>query len=152
VLGSAPACSARLPTLPVACDWPLLVSCGCLRVTVAQLPALLGTQPPAGRGARPLPPYPVAQPPPSRCLRRTPHANKPPFSQQQGDVCAETACCKHLFKVSQIFQRYVASVSYGRCKNRLGCRTCCNVVHVGCKLMFSIFHLFFSMYVANIFI
>ena len=32
--------------------------------------------------------------------------------------CAESACCKHMFQVFHICQRYVASVSYGCCKSR----------------------------------
>jgi hypothetical protein len=31
-----------------------------------------------------------------------------------------------MFQVFQMFQRYVSSVSYGYCKSRLGCCTCCN--------------------------
>jgi hypothetical protein len=41
------------------------------------------------------------------------------------DVCAKTACCKHLFQVFEIFQRYVASVSHDVAISRLGCCTCC---------------------------
>ena len=38
---------------------------------------------------------------------------------------AESACCKRMFQVFQIFQKYVASVSYGCCKSRLGYCICC---------------------------
>jgi hypothetical protein len=38
--------------------------------------------------------------------------------------CAESACCKRVFQVLQMFQRYVASVSYVCCKNRSGCCNC----------------------------
>jgi hypothetical protein len=37
------------------------------------------------------------------------------LSKQQVDLAPESACCKRLF---QMFQRYVASVSYGCCKSR----------------------------------
>jgi hypothetical protein len=40
-----------------------------------------------------------------------------------------------MFQVFQLFQRYVARVSYGCCKSRLGCCICCN----GCTLMLQIF-------------
>ena len=40
--------------------------------------------------------------------------------------CAESTCCKLMFQVFQMFQRYVASVLYRCCKNRPGCCTCCN--------------------------
>jgi hypothetical protein len=36
---------------------------------------------------------------------------------------AGSACCNYLF---QMFQRYVASVSYGCCKSRSWCYICCN--------------------------
>jgi hypothetical protein len=52
--------------------------------------------------------------------------DEPPFSSKQQDVVLESACCKLLCKVFQIFQRYVASISYGCCKNRLRCCICCN--------------------------
>jgi hypothetical protein len=40
--------------------------------------------------------------------------------------CAENACCKRMFQVFQMFQRYVAIVSYECCKSRLKCCICCN--------------------------
>jgi hypothetical protein len=50
------------------------------------------------------------------------------FPQPTEDTTAgRSACCKHMFQVFQIFQRYVASVSDGCCKSRSGCCTCCNV-------------------------
>jgi hypothetical protein len=49
--------------------------------------------------------------------------------KQQGVVRAETTCCKHLFQVFQLFQRYVASVLYRYCKADW------DVVHVA--MMFS---------------
>jgi hypothetical protein len=39
-------------------------------------------------------------------------ANEPPFVKQQGDACTETECCKRIFRVFQMFQRYVANVLY----------------------------------------
>ncbi|XP_066311239.1 uncharacterized protein [Miscanthus floridulus] len=42
---------------------------------------------------------------------------------------------KRMFQVFQLFQRYVARVSYGYCKSRLGCCLCCN----GCTLMLQTF-------------
>jgi hypothetical protein len=44
---------------------------------------------PVRRGARPLPPCPIAQPLLSHCLWRTSYADEPPFPKQQGDVCDE---------------------------------------------------------------
>jgi hypothetical protein len=49
-------------------------------------------------------------------------------SKQQGDIALKNACCKLMF---QVFQMYVASVLYGRCKSRSGCCICRN----GCTLM-----------------
>ena len=48
--------------------------------------------------------------------------DEPPFVRAEVDIALENACYKCLF---QLFQRYVASVSYGCCKNRSGCCTCC---------------------------
>jgi hypothetical protein len=60
-------------------------------------------------------------------------------------------CCKHMFQVFRIFQRYVASVSYGCCKSRSRCCICCNgntcmlqtsvlnvsfIFHVSCKCVY----------------
>jgi hypothetical protein len=39
---------------------------------------------------------------------------------------AKSACCKHMFQVFQMLQRYVANFLCGCCKSRLGCCTCCN--------------------------
>ena len=57
--------------------------------------------------------------------------NEPPFSQAASRCCAESACCKRMFQVFQMFQRYVSSVSYGCCKSRSGYHICCN----GCTRM-----------------
>ena len=38
-------------------------------------------------------------------------------SKQQDDICAESAFCKHIFQVFQMFHRYVASVLYRCCKS-----------------------------------
>jgi hypothetical protein len=64
-------------------------------------------------GVRPLPPYPVPQPPPSCCLqaplghylRRTSRVNEPPFSQEASRClrCAKSVCCKRIFQVFQMF-------------------------------------------------
>ena len=71
-------CNARLPAPGFSARMP---TCA---------PTLPGAQPPASRGARllppcpgarPLPPCPAARPPSRRCLRRTPHADEPPFSK-----------------------------------------------------------------------
>jgi hypothetical protein len=62
---------------------------------------------------------------------RTPHTDEDPFSQGARRCCAETACCKHLFHVFQMFQQSVASASYECCKSISGCSTCCN----GCARM-----------------
>jgi hypothetical protein len=43
----------------------------------------------------------------------------------------ESACCKRMFQVFQMFQRYVASISYGCCKSRSRCCICFN----GCTHM-----------------
>jgi hypothetical protein len=53
------------------------------------------------------------------------------LSKQQVDVVLENICCKCLFQVFWIFQRYIASVSYGCCKNKSRCCICCN----GCTRM-----------------
>jgi hypothetical protein len=47
-------------------------------------------------------------------------------SKQQGDFYAESTCCNYIFQVFQVFQRYIASVSYRCCKSRSGCCICCN--------------------------
>jgi hypothetical protein len=45
--------------------------------------------------------------------------DEPPFlSKQRVDVALESACYRRLFQVFHMFQRYVASVSYGCCKSR----------------------------------
>jgi hypothetical protein len=41
-------------------------------------------------------------------------------------VFVESVCCKRMFRVFQMFQRYVASISDGCCKNRSGCCIYCN--------------------------
>jgi hypothetical protein len=41
-----------------------------------------------------------------------PHTDKPPFAKQQGYVCTERAHCKHMFRVFQVFQLYVASALF----------------------------------------
>jgi hypothetical protein len=38
----------------------------------------------------------------------------------------KNTCCKRMFQVFQMFQRYVASVSDEYCKSRSGCFICCN--------------------------
>jgi hypothetical protein len=43
----------------------------------------------------------------------------------------ESACCKSMFHVFQLFQRYVVNVLYRCCKSRSGCCICCN----SCTLM-----------------
>jgi hypothetical protein len=48
-----------------------------------------------------------------------------------------------MFQVPQMFHRYVATVSYGCCKSRLGRCMCCNGWTVCCKFLFLMFHLFF---------
>jgi hypothetical protein len=42
----------------------------------------------------------------------------------------ESVCCKCMFEVFQMFQRYVASVSYGCCKSRSECCIYCKVFHM----------------------
>jgi hypothetical protein len=42
---------------------------------------------------------------------------------------AKSSCCKRMFQLFQIFQRYVASISYECCKSRSGCCTC----YICCK-------------------
>jgi hypothetical protein len=54
-------------------------------------------------------------------------------SKQQIDIVFESECCKSMFRVFQMFQRYVASVSYGCCKNRSGCFVCYNDCTLICK-------------------
>jgi hypothetical protein len=47
--------------------------------------------------------------------------------KQQRRCYAESVCCKRMFQVFQMFQRYVASVLYGCCKSRSEyCILCCN--------------------------
>jgi hypothetical protein len=46
-------------------------------------------------------------------------------------VIVSEACCKRMFRVFQMFQRNVASVSVGCCKSKSGRYTCCN----GCTRM-----------------
>jgi hypothetical protein len=53
-------------------------------------------------------------------------------SKTASRCCAKSACCKHMFQVFNMLQRYVSSVSYECCKSRLGCCICCN----GCTCMF----------------
>jgi hypothetical protein len=111
---------------------------------------LSATGPPR-RGARLLPPCLVAQPPPSRCLqalsgrclRRIPHVDEPPFSQQQGDVCAKLHASSVCFKcficfrcMLQVFHTDVAKVDRDVAHVAMDVRVCC-------KLLFSMFHLFF---------
>jgi hypothetical protein len=50
--------------------------------------------------------------------------DEPPSSKQQGDIVLESVGCKHMFRVFQMFQRCVASVSHRCCKSRLRCCTC----------------------------
>jgi hypothetical protein len=63
---------------------------------------------------------------PRRCLWWTPHVDEPPFSQATRRCCAESACCKHMFQLFFMFQKYAASVLYGCCKSRSGCCICCS--------------------------
>jgi hypothetical protein len=65
--------------------------------------------------------------------------DEPLFSQAAQRCCTEIACCKHMFQIFRMFQRYVASVRSGCCKNRSGCCICCNGVHVCCGLLFPMF-------------
>jgi hypothetical protein len=48
------------------------------------------------------------------------------FSTQPATRVLRLTCCKRMFKVFQIFQKYVASVSYGCCKSRSECCICWN--------------------------
>jgi hypothetical protein len=66
------------------------------------------------------------------------HANielrvdEPPFSsKQQIDVVLESACCKRLFQVFQMFLSYITCVSYECYKHRSRCYISCN----GCLRM-----------------
>jgi hypothetical protein len=59
---------------------------------------------------------------------------------------------QRLFQVFQMFQGYVASVSYGVAKVDRDVVYVVMVVHVYCKLLFLMFHLFFQMYVTSVFI
>jgi hypothetical protein len=67
--------------------------------------------------------------------------DEPPFSSKQRvDVALESACYKHLF---QVFQRYVASVSYGFANVDRDVVYIAMVVHVRCKLLLPMFYMFF---------
>jgi hypothetical protein len=55
-------------------------------------------------------------------------------------------------QVFQMFQRYVASVSYGCCEVDRDVAYVAIPMHVCCKCLFKIFHLFFHKYVASVFI
>jgi hypothetical protein len=87
---------------------------------------------------RPMSPFHVVQPPPLSAAGSLPPVNS---KRQRASILpnskymlpyAESACCKHMFQLFQLFQRYVASASYGCCKSRSGCCTCC-------KSMFQMF-------------
>jgi hypothetical protein len=77
-------------------------------------------------------------------------------SQTARRYCSQSACCKHMFQVFQMFQRYVASVLYWCCKNRSGCCICCNGYTRMLKCILNCFMYFrrmlqvFYQYVANV--
>jgi hypothetical protein len=53
------------------------------------------------------------------CPGRLHHVNSPRL------VAQKNVCCKCIFQMFKMFQRYV---SYGCCKDRSECCTCCNVL------------------------
>jgi hypothetical protein len=65
------------------------------------------------------------------------HTDEPPFSLPARRCCAETAYCKRLFQVFQMFYRYVASVLYQCCKNISGCCNGVSSVCSKCSTLFS---------------
>jgi hypothetical protein len=164
-LGSAPARSARLPALQMrrtaTLSW--FWARGCLRVAAAWLLALPSTQPPASRGTR-LPALPGAVrdrclPALSRSHRRAVASGElhMPTSLDSPSYKEIFALKLHIasifFRVFQMFQTYVVSVSYGCCKSRSGCCICCN----GCTRMLqapilNVSSVFFPTYVASVFI
>jgi hypothetical protein len=62
----------------------------------------------------------------------------------------KNACCKPMFQVFHMYQRYVAIVSYGCCKSRSRCTYVAMVVQLCCKLLFLMFHLFFCRYMLQV--
>jgi hypothetical protein len=64
---------------------------------------------------------------------------------------AESACCKHMFQIFQMFQRYVVNVSYRCCKVDRVCICCNSYTHI---LQVSIPNVtpIFQTYVASVFI
>ena len=65
----------------------------------------------------------------------------PPFIQ--ADVGLESACCKRLFHVFQMFHMYVAIVSADVAKVDRDVAYIVMVAHVRCKLLFPMFNLCF---------
>jgi hypothetical protein len=68
----------------------------------------------------------------SICLPRLPPPRQ--FAALPTHVMLKSICCKHMFQVFQIFQRYIAIVSYEYCKSRSGYYTCC----ISYKLMLQV--------------
>jgi hypothetical protein len=56
--------------------------------------------------------------------RRQPGHRLPRLAEDT--TTGRSACCKSVFQVFEMFQRYDASVAYGCCKSRSGCFTYCN--------------------------
>jgi hypothetical protein len=78
--------------------------------------------------------------------------DEPTFVQAASRCSLESVCCKSMFQVFQMFQRYVTRVSYGCCETRSRCCICCN----SCTRMLQVSVLnvssAFQMYIASVFI
>jgi hypothetical protein len=61
----------------------------------------------------------------------------------------KTACCKIIFQVFQMFQRYVGSVVYRCCKGDRDVAHVVMAIYIYFKCMFQMFHLF-QTYVASV--
>jgi hypothetical protein len=112
------ACSSST-TKPLQCSPPRLTSRRHLSTTLqrCRLPSFLSAGPSARHGIL-------------HCANRLLHRScaplrdvklridEPPTIKATSRCYAENTCCKRMFQVFQMFQSYVASVSYGCCKSR----------------------------------
>ena len=144
-----------------ALDCPLMVSArGCLRVAAARLQALLGAQPLATSCGNRLPALPGAVG--CRCLPALScsHRQAATYKHRRRGVASgelhmptslHSPSSKEMFTLKlhvaslcfKCFRGKFASVSYGCCKSSWDAAHVAMVVHVCCKLLFSMFHLAF---------
>jgi hypothetical protein len=61
------------------------------------------------------------------------------FNASPALCCVENTCCKYMFQLFQMFQRYIASVLYGYCKVHPDVAHVAMTTYVCCKSLFKMF-------------